>query len=207
MNTAANGSASRGARTKVIFEINAPVAITLEREPPSFSTPGNWGEQYMYSLEGHQIAFLEPEVHEEICNLGARPGDTFTITKTKDGRKNVWVVMRGDVAQQAAKAIQAPAPAPPAPRRGTPAATPAIAARIEAAKEENAARAELPAPRHVSGNIMQAALCAALEATHAAEAFAEGIGANYRASSEDIRALAITIYIEITGSSHGGRKR
>ncbi len=41
---------------------------------------------------------------------------------------------------------------------------------------------------------------------HQAEARAESIGANSRASSEDVRAWAITVYIEVTGGSHS-RKR
>ena len=208
-----------GRREKVIFEINAPVAITLEREPPSFSTPGNWGEQFMYSLEGNRVAFVEPEVHDAILAQHGQEGDTFTITKCKDGRRNVWSVIRGDVAEQAARAIQAPAPAPaPTARAGRErASTPAIDARIAEAEAQNAARRaaqpaqEAPRPPapgqtgHVSQNVMQACLCAAIEATHQAAAFAEGIGATYRPTSEDVRAIAISMYIEITGS--GSRKR
>lgn len=202
-----------GQREKVIFQINSPVAITLERDRPSWPVDGNWGPQFMYSLEGDRVAFLEPEVHEQLLAANAQQGDTFTITKTKDGRKNVWVVMRGDVAAQAARAISAPAPAQaqptPLPMRRAPASTPAINARIEAAEKENAAtraaREASPAPQRISGNVMQAALVCAIEATHAAAAHAESIGASYRPSSEDVRALAITIYIEVTGS--GGRKR
>lgn len=192
---------TRAQREKVIFEVNAPRAVTIERDPPDYPTEGNWGPQWMYFLADNQIMFVEPDVHEQLIQEGAAHGKTFTITKTKDGRKNKWIVIRGDVEAQAARAIRAPAPAP----------------RPEAPAPRPAQRAEAPAPapepapertqrQHVSGNVMQAALCSAIDATHRAEEYAESIGSAYRASSEDVRALAITIYIEVTGSG-GGRKR
>jgi hypothetical protein len=181
-------------RVKVVFEVNTPRAITIERDPPEYPTEGNWGEQWQYFLAGNEIAWVEPEVHNQLIALGAAHGKTFTVTKTKVGRANKWVVMPGDVAEQAARAISAPAPAPrPAQRAEAPAPAPEPAPQTT--------------PRsHVSGNVMQAALCSAIDATHRAEEYAESTGASYRASSEDVRALAITIYIEVTGSNGKGRR-
>jgi hypothetical protein len=179
----------RFARTKVQFETNVPALITLERFPPQQPIDGKWGEQYMYSLAGQRVAFVEPEVHEQLIALDAQPGQNFTVTKVREGRSNKWIVEAGDHASNLLAKVPAPAaaPAPPAPR---PALEPPRSSP----------------PPAVSTAIMQAALCSAIEATHAAAHFAESIGASYRASSEDVRALAITIYIEVTGSSHARKK-
>ena len=192
---------TRAQREKVIFEVNAPRAVTIERDPPDYPTEGNWGPQWMYFLADNQIMFVEPDVHEQLIQEGAAHGKTFTITKTKDGRKNKWIVIRGDVEAQAARAIRAPAPAP----------------RPEAPAPRPAQRAEAPAPapepapertqrQHVSGNVMKRLSAARSTPRTAQKNTRSPSGQLTRASSEDVRALAITIYIEVTGSG-GGRKR
>ncbi|GEM_PF-6165079 len=170
---APNGAAALprgGARQKVTFEVNVPVTVRLEFDPPAEPREGIYGPQYMYFLQGDRIMFADPPLHQAIRAKHAAAGATLIICKRKQGRSNVWEVHRPGEAT-----IEPPAP----PRSIAP-------PPIRAGNEEIGA----------SGNVMAAALRDAIQACKLA---------GFAASNEDIRALAITIYIAVTGGKGGAR--
>jgi len=180
---AAQPRGPRTTRTKVTFENDKPQVVTLEFDPPTEPREGNWGPQYMYFLSGEQIGFFEPAVHAQIVALDCHAGDTIAITKRKAGRANRWevnAVVNGrmiTVGEPAREAAHQLASAPRAIRETAP---PPIRPGNESAS--------------TTGNTMAHALTQAMEACK--------LSGFEEASREDIRALAITIYITLSG----GRK-
>jgi len=56
---------------------------------------GQYGLQYLYTLEGGHALFVPPIAHDEIQKLHAGPGEPFTLTKTiGQGNAAVWKVER-----------------------------------------------------------------------------------------------------------------
>lgn len=155
---------TRGGRIKITFELNAPQEMRLEFDPPTEAREGAWGPQYMYFVDGDRIAFLEPEAHQQIVDLGAKHGSLVCIVKRKAGRRVNWEV-----------AVDVPAAVPPPP-------DPPL-------RSQPRPRADL-AETLAEKNLMTAALRQAIEACEANE---------FNARPEDIRALAISIYIQLAG--------
>jgi len=180
------GAGTRPPRAKVTFSLNVPQVFTLDGEPPRECVPGNWGDQFRYFLEEGRIAFVEPVVHEKLLALDAHAGETFMVTK---GSKGAWEVKRPFAAVETHHRENASHARPPerplsAPRTAPPPVRPGNEACTERSEREHA----------TVYNCMAEALTQAMEACK--------LSGFEEATREDIRALAITIYISTTG----GRK-
>ncbi len=180
MNTSThtNGAAQpRGSREKVTFDINIPQVVKLDFNPPTDPRDGLYGPQFMYFVDdGARILWADPALHEELIAISARAGDTIAIVKRKRGRAVTW-----EANQVKDGRVQ---PAAASPRRS---AAPSAQTSSHAAEEEIAEAVLLENP-------MTAALRQAIDAC--AEA-------GFEATHEDIRALAITIYIAISNVKAG----
>lgn len=163
-------------REKISFRVGTPRMITLEHDPPSESKDGNWGPQFQYKLAGNQIAWLDPDAHEQLVGMGARAGGSYVVTK---GRNNAWTVKAAGL--ERARTVT-PAPRP------QPVSTPPVE--------------PVPVPKtHVSGNLMAASLRSAIDAVKDGNAYAAAIGLDMQVDATDLAKLAITIYIQ---NSKGG---
>jgi hypothetical protein len=193
MNTHTNGGGSAAPqqqREKVSFSTNIPVLVQLEFDPPQQARAGRFGDQFMYFLADQKIMWVEPEAHAEILRAGAVAGSELAICKRElrnAGRKHIqWeVVLQQEEPEPRQPAHTAPPAAAEAFAR---AATPRPAA--SAAAPRSAPRTSRPVTELVAGNLMTAALRQAMEACEQA---------GFEARTEDVRALAITIYIAATG--------
>jgi hypothetical protein len=183
-------------RQRVSFDLNRPQLLTLEFDPPSQARPGKFGEQYMYWLQGDLTLWAEPELHARIVATGATAGDQLLLTKRKQrtqagGYAVTWSAQRvnpQDVekareALDAGEALAAELP-PPAPTHHT--------RRIPPSKPIERRLPPEKFAQQLHG--MAAALREALDACAAV---------CWNPNPEDVRALAITIYIQ----NHGGRQR
>lgn len=179
-------------REKVKLQLNVPQILTLTYNPPDQPRPGQWGDQYMYWLEDEKTLWAEPLLHLKIVATGATGGDTILVKKLKGN----WQVQRVDPRDlaKAHGAIEASAelarelPAPPAKVRSLPALVP-LEKRLP---PEKFAAADTLNPRNISGNMMASALQQAIEACSLAK---------FAGTSEDVRALAITIFIQASGGT------
>ena len=200
--TSANGIPQRN---KVRLDANIPLFLTLEFDPPQEPRAGRFGDQFMYwaqnAADGQAVTFFaDPPVHDMIVASGARAGMTVAIEKherrigqQKHVAYNATVVQHPQAPAQGeaatmwgGKPIANAAPPAPAPRFAPPPPAPAAPA-IRAA---SVPAPQAPAPVWESGNPMAVALQQAIEACQLA---------SFDARTEDIRALAITIYIAHTG--------
>ena len=144
----------------------------------------------MYFLADNQIGFFDPPSTPEILAVDAHAGDTIAIVKRKAGRANKWEVNRVQGGGVIPRRPETP-PAPPAPPIAQERQDPAQAALISKPRATAAPPIRAGNERErITGNLMAAALRQAIEACEAVE---------FAATHEDIRALAITIYISVTG--------
>jgi len=207
-------SAAQQLRERIAFEMNVPVEIGLDRDGnPTETTARDGSAEYRYFLHGHKIAWLPDAVHQAIQR--AQAGDSAWFALTKHRAPKPWTVIHLDAQEPAAaQPPQQPAARPaPAP---APAATQERTAQGWIAREAPAAaplaslpRRPLDAPQQRQldepggdASPMYGALCAAIRTAAAAERFAASIGRPLAFETQDIRAIAATLFIRETG---GGR--
>jgi hypothetical protein len=192
------------------LSLNTPHAFTLDGDG-GIETPGTWGTQYRYMWRGNQISFVDPVIHELIQAQGARDGDSikFWRMETRNGNRRgpvqyrIDMVNTADAGDYAAQPRAAAAPAsPPAPARpAAPAITPAPQAAAPAASPRVEQEAEATHSVAATDTArLSAALVAAVDAANTAESYAEAHSRRVTFTSEDLRAMALTVYI-------GGQRR
>lgn len=163
-------------REKVTFRTGVPVQIELastgEPQPSSYSG----AMEYRYFLTGDQVMWLPEEPHAQIKRLGMREGSIVTITRTKAGP---WLV-------KPTEDLWAEPAAPAKPAAAKPAAT------KPPAPQPPTAQPDFEQPFSLA---YYTALCAALRIAAAAELFAQQIQRPCAFRTEDIRAIAATLYI------------
>lgn len=198
-------------REKVTFSPNIPTQVILDG-PGELQPSKNGDQEYRYFLDGQKIMWVPPEVHTQIQRHGAREGDAITITRVKAAGRtaSTWEVEHE--AEEPAEAAIRSAETAPASRTPLPAAIRhAEAARIAQRRPQPP---QLPPPL-IAADAQELAitplhaqlfgsLAAAIDAAHDAEAYAQAHGLLVRFTAEDVRALAITAYIQTTRS--GGRQ-
>lgn len=210
----ANATQEEPMRDKVEFPTNTPVFIKLDFNEGVLK-PGKYGDEFMYVVDNDErIFFAKPELHNLIAQSGARAGDEIAICKREvkndTGRKTVrWEVERVQeeppeaytppatpMAQPPARtngnarpaAAPATAPAPPQPQPA-----PELAAQLCEVHREANCQVCAQASR---SNPLTPALALAIDAAAVAELQAHRRGLAIRFSAEDVRAMALTVYID-----------
>ena len=168
-------------RERLAFQWNLPQPITLEG--PGYPQEGKNGEEYRYFLHHppHSIMWVPPEVHSQIQrHTGSNAeGAELVITRHKTGKNHAtWTVERIEDEPIAATAPPPPAPRPPA-------------ARPEPTPPAASSQARLP-----YSESLYTALCASIRVAQEVEKFAQAIGRPLAFSTDDIRAMAATLYIQ-----------
>jgi hypothetical protein len=217
-------------REKITFPTNVPVFVKLDRNPPADPMPNcRFGDEYMYVCnDDAQVLFAKPELHTLILAAGAKAGCELAITKaeTKTGNRKTtaWQVepiqdepadtprARTD-AHPAAKNTSTP-PAAPRPEASAAAAAPQQrpqpAPKLAEALCELHREANCPLCRQQasgSPNPLSGPLQLAIDAAAVAELYAHRRGLAVRFSGEDIRALALSLYIDGSRRANNGGAR
>jgi hypothetical protein len=214
----------RGLREKINLNslaLNTPHVFQLDGDG-GIETPGTWGTQYRYGWDGNRISFVDPVIHEMIQAQGARSGDTikFWRLETRNGSRKGPVQYRielvntadGDdgtgipndpippTARQAREAAKGSPPAWVQPPQAEPASQPAplVSAPHSQPRVEPAAEATTTVQQREAARL-SAMLAAAIDATATATSYADAHGIRLTFTSEDVRSLAITAYINATG--------
>jgi YD repeat-containing protein len=196
-------AAAQPLRERVMFDMNVPVEIALDRDGnPTESTARDGSAEYRYFLFGHRIMWVPEAVHTTIQRAQAGDGAQFSVTKHRAPTPWKVVHIETNAPPTGHGYSNAPSPTPAAPpvqQQQQPAAAPPAAAPRPAL--------DAPAQRHIDepasdNGPMYGALCAAIRTAAAAEKFAASIGRSIAFETGDIRAIAATLYIHATG---GGR--
>jgi hypothetical protein len=206
-----SGNATLGqapAQQKITFDPPRVPVILKPIQVPTRTVPGRDGDQYKWEFEGNQVAYFDPDVHEEICAC-LRIAECNEVAITKHVRKGqpprYEVQPVRDETQptthaelvnrrvqevkftnrvQEVKTSLPPAP-PPAPAPRSAPRPSRVWPTEEAAERETA---EL--------SPMAKAIVEALLACQEVHAIANANGIKYTPSTDNINALAITIYIQ-----------
>jgi hypothetical protein len=207
-NGTSNGTAAP-LRQKIAFATNLPTIVRLDSDGEL--SPGRFGDQYRYFLDGGKIMWVEPQVHDLIQRCGAVEGDDVCICKREvrnGNRKSMqWEVAK--VMEEPAEGNPRPAQMPPPPRNAREEEADAEARAAGAARRivdppatrQNATPAPAEgstAPQPLS---LAQALMLALDAADAADRYAQAKleWEHFSLDEDSIVKLAITAYIQSAG--------
>jgi hypothetical protein len=185
------------------FETNVPVEIALAY-PCGKLVEGRYGDQYYYSLADGRSAYVEPVVERKRQELGIGKGEPFTVCKkeTRNGnRRSIeWQVARVDPAPETPLARQLEQSI----RKVEEAKKPAIAAPAPVASgaPENTGNNQQTDGSAPAPTLLAMSLRAAIDAARDAEQYAARQNYSLRFTSEDLRAMALSLYIQ--GAREGG---
>jgi hypothetical protein len=194
-------------REIVRFETNIPQIVSLAFDTGKM-VEGRFGDQVMYSLEGDNLMYVPPIVADRIDKAGIRKGDQFSVCKAevKQGnRKSIeWQVLK----------LEGTGPATPPqaakPDGGAPKAVTTCAVQSQPTTNGNKVNGGQPIPPSVpfigtgAGQYLLSALVNTIDICEAAGKYAQAKGLAIQFTSEDIRALAITAFIQHS-RENGGR--
>jgi hypothetical protein len=190
------------------FSTNVPAVVALAFDEGK-DVEGRYGDQVMYSLQGERVMYVPPIVREKMVALGIRRNDPIRITKAeaRDGnRKGIqWLVER----VQPEEFVPAPAP-PQVVRPAGEAAQEGIytpGSNGSSAGNGNGARPIPPSVPFVgtgAGGWLLSALVNTIDICEAAQKYAHAKNFEIRFEAADVRALAITAFIQHSREG-GGR--
>jgi hypothetical protein len=184
------------------FNTNAPVEIAL-RWDDGKRVEGRYGEQVMYTLDDDRVMYVPPLVAKQIRELGIRAREAFEICKAEmreqDRRWIEWRVRRLEEPRHPATSPNSPEAAAAAlntnaqnHRNGSTHQTPKPL-DLQAAPDGTL----LPVPVTGSGiTAMDLALSGAAEIAQRVESRARMRNYSLQFTSEDIRAIGLTMFIQ-----------
>jgi hypothetical protein len=183
-------------KERVVFEANVPVSAMLAYAD-GLKVQGHFGDQVMYSLTDGRVMYVPPIVRDKLVELGIRQNEPFAICRAerREGNRRFvdWVVEANSSAvpsQSAAAYSDAP---------GSHVNGDSIA-RVKANGNGNGnGNGKTACARASSGSAetaLRAALTASIDAALAAEQYASAHGLSVRFGSEDLRAMALSLFIQ-----------
>lgn len=154
------------------LENNKPYTLALRYKAKEVD--GQFGKQFQYFLIGGDITYLPPIAHAEIESLHLDAGDKFTILKTQDkGQSIKWTVERVPQPKPVSRAdVSVPTP---------------VSSVATITKPD----LTTPQSQHLFRQLV-----ATIEAVKAAEDFSRQIDRPVVFTEADIRAMAISGFIE-----------
>jgi hypothetical protein len=199
---------------KVHFDSNQTQTITLGA-PDGRMVEGRFGDQYFYKLADGRSMYLDPGVHAALQKHRPQRGDSFEITKRSTGtgsrRKVEWEVIQVADIMEPEEYNYTPAPTDPPPpvtrhaepatmaqasRDGQPAPKPVRSAEMsEALHQARSAAAQGLAQDKRAALSLTLSLLAAIDAVNEAEKYAGSHGLRLQFGAEDVRCLALSLYI------------
>lgn len=182
-------------KERVVFQTNVPVTAALAYAD-GIKVEGRYGDQVMYSLNDERVMYVPPVVRDKLIELGIRQNQVFSICKAerREGNRRFieWAVRR----------IEAEPPCAPAPVNGDHTAVVAgSAANTSGAGGNGTAKPNWKAVGAPNGSnsaqaTLRAALAASIDAAIDAERYASEHGLSVRFGSEDLRAMALSLFIQ-----------
>jgi hypothetical protein len=179
-----------------VFDANVPVTATLVYAD-GLKVQGRFGEQVMYSLTDGRVMYVPPIVRDRLLELGIRQNDPFAICRAerREGNRRFvdWVIQPHGASSQTASAnSHTDAPGSPVSEDSS--------ARFKPNGNGNGngggKPAGVPASAATAETALRAALMSSIDAALAAEQYASARGLSVRFGSEDLRAMALSLFIQ-----------
>jgi hypothetical protein len=183
-------------KERVVFEANVPVSAMLAYAD-GLKVQGRFGDQIMYSLTDGRVMYVPPIVRDKLVELGIRQNEPFAICRAerREGNRRFvdWVVQpnRSEAPFQSAAGHN---------DTGGPPVNGDNGARVRPNGNGNCngngKPASAPASSSTAETALRAALTASIDAALAAEQYASAHGLSVRFGSEDLRAIALSLFIQ-----------
>ena len=183
-------------KERVVFEANVPVTATLAY-PDGLKVQGRFGDQVMYSLTDGRVMYVPPVVRDKLVELGIRQNEPFAICRAerREGNRRFvdWVV-QPDGSLAPVQSATAHRDTPGSPVKGGSGAR--VKANGNGNGNGNGTPASTPASAGAAETALRAALTKSIDAALAAEQYASAHGLSIRFGSEDLRAMALSLFIQ-----------
>ncbi len=164
-------------KARVTFQTNVPVTVELAY-PDGIQVEGRFGDQVMYTLADERVMYVPPIVRTRISELGVGKGEPVTICKAEK-REGTRRFVEWQVERAAVNGVSVP-------QNGN-------GVVHSAAKPNGSAARNGAGPAETT---LRRALVASIEAAIAAEQYACAKGLSIRFGSEDLRAMALSLFIQ-----------
>ena len=199
-------------RETLRLETNVPVVGSLLFDS-GLPVNGRYGDQVLYTIAtdaGERVIYVDTHVSQMFEKLGLRRGEPFKIGKftCKDGnRRGVeWKVRRLEPEETAPLEPAGAAPPLPASENGTANQVSGACERqpdvpqpiTPAEQPTQRPRTPIPFTCRQDGQMILSALVNMIDVCAASEQYAQAKGMELHFSGEDVRALAITCFINTT---------
>ena len=177
---------------RVMFEANVPVTATLAYAD-GLKVQGRFGDQVMYSLTDGRVMYVPPFVRDKLVEVGIRQNEPFVICRAerREGNRRFvdWVVQpNGSAVPSQSAAGDGDAP-------GSPVNSDTVL-HVKSNGNGNGKPTSAPASSGAAETALRAALTASIDAALAAEQYASAHGLSVRFGSEDLRAMALSLFIQ-----------
>lgn len=150
-----------------------------------------FGNGYTYTLVDGRVCFFPEEANAAIQALGPNPGKAVRITKRKDGASIAWDVELADRADGTLKVDRPGGPAVGGDQQSRP-----VASVVDSSLQQHCQNGSTPPLTTRESQAFYRQLIASIDAVKSAEDHAIQIGRPVTFSPEDIRALAISGFIQ-----------
>lgn len=182
-------------KERIVFQTNVPVTAALAY-PDGIKVEGRYGDQVMYTLTDERVMYVPPIVRTKVTELGIGKNEPFSICKSerRDGNRRFieWILKRVDTESTA---VHRPERA----NGGDLSSGCCVAAASEATNPNGKANDTTPAAINratTASSSLRAALAASIDAALEAERYAAEHGLSVRFGSEDLRAMALSLFIQ-----------
>jgi hypothetical protein len=183
-------------KERVVFEANVPVTATLAYAD-GLKVQGRFGDQVMYSLTDGRVMYVPPVVRDKLVELGIRQHEPFAICRAerREGNRRFvdWVV-EPEVSAAPPQIVTAHGDTPGSPMNGDNGAR--VKPNGNGNGNGNGKSASVPTKSGTAETALRAALTASIDAALAAEQYASAHGLSIRFGSEDLRAMALSLFIQ-----------
>jgi hypothetical protein len=183
-------------KERVLFEANVPVTATLTYAD-GLKVQGRFGDQVMYSLSDGRVMYVPPIVRDKLTELGIRQNQPFNICRAerRDGNHRfvAWIVQANGLAsppQSATWHSNAPGSAPSGDN------TVGVRSNGNGSGNGNGRPTIAVGAAGTAGSALRTTLMASIDAALAAEQYASAHGLSVRFGSEDLRAMALSLFIQ-----------
>ena len=168
-------------RERIAFQTNVPVTVALAYAD-GLQVEGQFGDQIMYTLADERVMYVPLLVRSKLVELGIQPREPFTICKAerKEGNRRF---IEWQVKKESDSSDLPPSETPPPPP-------------MNGHGQTNAHAAAKPSNGHVTMSHLEQALTASIDASIAAEQYAATKGFSLRFRSEELRAMALSLFIQ-----------
>jgi hypothetical protein len=163
-------------RERIAFRTNVPVTVALAYAD-GLQVEGRFGNQIMYTLVDERVMYVPLVVRSKLVELGIQPRQPFTICKAerKEGNRRF---IEWQVNKETNSDDLSPSEAPPVNGK------------------THGPGAPTPSNGHSAVAQLEQALASSIDAAIAAEQYAATKGFSVRFGNEDLRAMALSLFIQ-----------